>query len=82
MMRRDQRIRHMLRVPVDWRWVIARAVPWIGGTVLSVAQGKWLQAVVVFVVLGWLFFVLGAFGLLTWRRQRRDSRGAHEAGLY
>jgi hypothetical protein len=72
-------MRRNLRVLNDWKWVIVRAVLWIGTTVLLAVQGKWLAAAVAFVVLGGTFFISGTTLLLIWRRQRHRERETHQA---
>ena len=67
-------MRRTLKVAIEWRWVILRAVVWIGGTAVSAARGQWVLAGVTFVVVGGVFWIFGAFALLALRRQRH--RGA------
>ena len=62
------------RLLIDFRWVIVRAVTWIGGTVFLAVQGRWVSAAIVFVVVGAYFWIWGTTLLLIWRRDRRRER--------
>ena len=62
------------RLLMDLRWVIVRAVIWIGATVFLAVQGRWLGAAIVFVVVGGFVWIWGTALLLTWRRDRRGER--------